>query len=355
MKFICRVIEFLFLAALACCILFLPQAAVQGVTTGLKTCAAAILPSLFPFFVLTDYWVNSGYADTLAHLTAPLMEQSFHLPGSISSAFVLGCIGGYPVGAKTIAQLYDQKQITKEQAEQAACFCNNAGPAFVLGVLGNGVFQNTLSGICLYLIHLIAAYCVGIFLRRKSISTQSIHASNDRVRTSVSQRLTQSIRNGGNTLIMVCTYVLLFAILTQCLRTLLPAGAWFSVLSGVLELAGGASVLASESMSQQGKFILAAFLLGFGGFCVMLQSLSVLQAAGLSGKKLILGKFCHGILSAIFATIFSPILPAPHPCAMASLGVGNIFFQQASIALLLLLIMFRFLKESSGNMEKNRI
>ena len=331
----------------AYCFLFESQSAIKGVTIGLNICAAAVLPSLFPFFILTNFWISAGYADKLSHIAEPLTERLFHLPGSATSALILGSIGGYPIGIKTTANLYDAGVLTKEEAGHLCLFCNNAGPAFVLNVIGVLVFQSTSTGIILYIIHLFSAYLIGILLRPKQYAKQHIPKKCTNSPQNLSSALTTAITDGGNTAVLVSTYILFFSILTQSLQTLLPHS---PIIAGLLELAGGAKLLSEANLTNTFKFISAAFLLGFGGLCVMLQSLSILQKEGLSGKKLLIGKALHGILSAIIAAILAPHIPAAHPCGMNSFARGT---QIAQTTLIMICIFFvlKFLKKSSGNVE----
>ena len=356
MKFKPRKLEPAVILALGGCFLLQPQTAAQGTATGLQICATAILPTLFPFFILTDYWIRSGHADSLTRFAAPLVGWLFHLPGAAASALITGYIGGYPVGARVTAQLYGQKRLQKEEAEQLLLFCNNAGPAFVLGIMGNLVFQSTLLGIALYLIHVFSSLLVGFLFRPRNrpLSTEYRHTVDQP--HSAAQSWTQAITNAGGTCIQVCTYILFFSILTQCICALFPCkfqtGRLFPLLVGFLELAGGAKTLSACPLTKELQFALSALLLGWGGLCVMLQSLSIIQAVGLSARKLLLGKLCQAGASFLFALILTPFLPFPHPCTTGSHSAFTTIFSQWIILLLFLCI---FLKESSGKRSSNRI
>ncbi len=93
------------------------------------------------------------------------MRPLFHVSGACASAFALGFIGGYPVGAKTAISLYENGMCTKTEAERLLAFCNNSGPAFILGVVGAGVFASSRVGVLLYLAHAAASICIGILFR----------------------------------------------------------------------------------------------------------------------------------------------------------------------------------------------
>ncbi len=61
------------------------------------------------------------------------MAPLFRAGGACSSALALGFVGGYPVGARTAIALYENGQCSKTEAERLLAFCNNSGPAFILG------------------------------------------------------------------------------------------------------------------------------------------------------------------------------------------------------------------------------
>ena len=125
-------------AALMAC----PAQAMEGARSGLALCGEVIVPSLFPFFILASLVVELGLAGQLGRALEPVMGPLFGLNGACASAVALGLIGGYPVGAKTALGLYENGLCTRTEAERLLAFCNNSGPAFVLGVVGAGIFSS---------------------------------------------------------------------------------------------------------------------------------------------------------------------------------------------------------------------
>ena len=81
-------------------------------------------------------------ARRFASLLSPLMRPLFSLSGAGASALALGLCGGYPVGARTAAALVENGSLPREEGERLLAFCNNAGPGFLLGVCGAGVFSS---------------------------------------------------------------------------------------------------------------------------------------------------------------------------------------------------------------------
>jgi sporulation integral membrane protein YlbJ len=142
-----------------------PTDAVAAAKDGVQLCLNVIVPSLLPFFVLSSMVVELGLAAKLGRFAAPVTKTLFNVGGASSAAFVLGFIGGYPVGAKTAIALYKTGQSGKAETERLLAFCNNSGPAFILGVVGAGVFSSGKVGVLLCLVHALASVLIGIGVR----------------------------------------------------------------------------------------------------------------------------------------------------------------------------------------------
>ncbi len=155
-------------AALLCCALALicwPKETSAAVQEGLALCYNVIIPSLFPFFILTSLVISLGLAGYLGRLLEPVMRPLFHVGGPCAAALALGFVGGYPVGARAALTLYQSGQCTKTECERLLAFCNNSGPAFILGVVGAGIFADSRVGLLLCLTHALASVCVGLVFR----------------------------------------------------------------------------------------------------------------------------------------------------------------------------------------------
>ena len=138
----------------------------------LTLCGESVIPALFPFLAVSGLLVSMGFGEWISPLFAGLMGPLFRLPGQASSALLLGLVGGYPIGARTAADLYRQGLLTAGEAERLLAFCNNSNPVFLISVLGVGVFGSVRAGVWLWLIHLLSALLTGLvveyFVRRLS-------------------------------------------------------------------------------------------------------------------------------------------------------------------------------------------
>lgn len=309
-----------------------PREAMDSVKAGLKLCGNVIVPSLFPFFVLSSLVVELGMSRYLGRLMQPLMVPLFRVNGACASALALGVIGGYPVGARTAIALYESGQCSRTEAERLLAFCNNSGPAFILGVVGAGVFGSGTMGLLLYLTHVLASLCVGLLFRfyHPGEGPRSHRETGAQFQTArFSLAFTRSVTGAAQSSLNICAFVLLFAVVIRLLTLagildLLAAGlaALFSplgftqewarrLLTGLLEISSGVSSLSGGSLT--GRMSMAAFMLGWAGLSVHCQVLSFLGDSGLSMGTYFVGKLLHGLFSAALLAALTRLIPLDAP------------------------------------------
>lgn len=264
----------------------------QAVRDALALCARSVIPALFPFFVLSSLFIELGCAEILGQSLSPVMYRLFGISGAGSTAFLLGLIGGYPVGGRTVGALYRSGQCGQEECERLLAFCNNAGPAFILGIAGLGCFASVRIGVWLYLIHVAAAIIVGLLFRNRSqsasaISTSSVHSLPD--------ALIEAVRGGAMSMVYICGFVVFFLVLLRLLTHF--TGIQHGAVLGIVELTNGILRLEHDARG----FVFAAGLLGWGGLSVHCQTAAVLHGSGLGMKRYFIGKALQALISMVLA------------------------------------------------------
>lgn len=300
----------LFLPVLLLFALLLDSAeSAQAARDALSLCAQTVIPSLFPFFVLSSLLISCGGSDLLACLLAPLMRPLFSLSGAGSAALALGLCGGYPVGARTAAELTASGALSREEGEQLLAFCNNAGPGFVLGICGGAVFRSPRIGAALYLIHVAAALFTGIALCRAlpHPSRRERGRHGKETAASFSSAFPAAVQSALSGTLNVCAFVVVFSVLSQLLLHLLPAvlpPLFRALLLGFLELTNGVTALPNSRMG----FLSCAAMLAWGGLSIHFQTRSVLASSPLTGKYYLHGKIVQTLFSLLLALPALPIL-----------------------------------------------
>ena len=297
-----RVRDLLLGLALLCATLALmlyPQPSMEAAKSGLALCYNVIIPSLFPFFVLSSLVVELGLAGYLGRLLEGLMRPLFHVSGACASAFALGFIGGYPVGAKTAISLYENGMCTKTEAERLLAFCNNSNPVFLISVLGVGVFGSVRAGVWLWLIHVLSALLTGLVFRgsEKSASRQELTRRPPFQAVSFAEAFTGAVRSSLAGILSVCAFVVFFYVLAQPLTAM--GGRLGAVLVAALELFSLTPLLTADAFG----FLLAAAAAGWGGLSVLCQTLAVLEGSGLRLRNCFLGKVVQSAFSLLLAAL----------------------------------------------------
>ena len=343
-----RILQALGLAAWAAFLLLRPRQAAQAVTEGLSLCAGAVLPALFPFFVCTGLCGALGITQKLAAAVCGPLARWLGVSPQGAAVFVTGLLGGYPAGAQGAVQEYRAGRLSAPEAEHLARIANQSGPGFVFSMAGAGVFGSAGAGLALWLCQLVSAAFLGRILRDRAPRPTEGAQKTAAPPLPFPAAFTQAVKSAGSVSFTVCTVVVTFCVLSGALDTVLPAGlpaALRILLSGVLELSGGAALLAQAALPRAGAFILCSFLLAFGGLGVAAQVASVMQDAGLRTRGYLRGKLLQGLLAALIS--------CPAACFLFGRRAEAVRLAALLCAVGMICLLFR--KVMAGNLREKRV
>ncbi len=294
MNLIRRALLFSLLGAFGVALVLQSGACTEAARSALTLCAQTLIPTLFPFFVLSSL-VVSCLGTSPNGVLSRFMQPLFGVGGAGASALALGLLGGYPVGARTVGELYRRGELSRGEAEQLLAFCGNCGAGFILGFCGAGVFQSPRVGAYLYLVHVASALLTGLLLRRR-VSHAAVQAS-PTAPQSFAAAFPRAVLSALTGILNVCAFVVLFMVLVRILSFLPLLAALPEVpracLIGFWELTNGIAALPQT----HGGFLACAVMLGWGGLSVHAQTLMVLEDTGLSLRRYFLGKTVQALLS----------------------------------------------------------
>ena len=261
---------------------------------GLSLCGRSVIPALFPFMAASTMLVSMGFGEWASPRLAGLMSL-YRLPGPAGSALLLGLVGGYPIGARTAAELHEKGLLTAEEAERLLGFCSNSNPVFLISVLGGGVFGSPRAGVYLWLIHVLSALLTGLFFRGSGKPLRRRPPPGLSRSPSLPAAFVEGIRSACGNMLSVCGFVIFFYVLASPLAALggLPGAA----AVGFLELFSLTPLLAADRLS----FILASACAGWGGASVLCQTAAVLEGSGLRLRNCVIGKVLQGLLAGALA------------------------------------------------------
>jgi len=286
-----------------------PRETVQAASQGLLLWYSIVLPALLPFFIVAELLVKIRFVHFMGILMEPVMRPIFRLPGCSSLVVVMGFTSGFPVGAVLTRKLYDQKQLSAEEAERLLVFTNNASPLFILGAVGIGMLGNPVAGYLLAFSQYLSNLLLGVFLRFRAVSPvrrrqtdstglktacQAMLPRNDE-RSGIANLLGDAIRNSLGNVMAVGGFIVVFSVLTRMLSQWgvidVMAGFLFQLLKlfeldyaqvyglcmGIFEMTLGAkTAVANASSSSLAVFMVLSAILAFSGISVITQVMSIM-------------------------------------------------------------------------------
>lgn len=284
--------------AAGCIVLFAldSQTAITAAKDAVILCGQAVIPALFPIFFLCILLTGNVQIQKSGALNA----RGGLSRNVLGSPLLLTCfLGGYPAGAQSVAQVYKNRSLSRYQASRLLACCNQAGPAFIFGILGSQ-FESKFAPWALWLVQILSI-TVMWFLFGASVKTQSQPPAESRVFPAGA--LSAAIR----AIARVCGWVILFRCLIGYMNKYMvfPDVKVQILISGLLELTNGCLLL-SQIISEPIRFILCSVLLTFGGICVTFQTKSVI--GDLPVMPYIGGKILQSLIAFILAVGVSALL-----------------------------------------------
>lgn len=290
--------------AAAVLLMLFPEAVQTGVKRGLALTAQLLIPSLFPFLVLSGFLIRSGIAAAFGRCLSPLMRRVFGFSGSAAAAMIMSMLGGYPAGASAVSQLVAQGEIGRDEGKRLLCCCVNAGPAFIVGGVGVGMLGSVEAGLLLLAAHLIASLVVALTCKKGSVSPSPAAPAEP---CHLAAAFTDSVHAAATAIIAMCGFVLLSSAalsLTDALSLTSPVCRY--LLAAAAEVTS--ACVEGAAMGVAAPFCIGAAL-GFGGLSVMGQLLAVTAPYRLIDAAFFRCRLLHALLGGGLSSLLFALFP----------------------------------------------
>lgn len=303
------------LAMMAISMLLLPQQSVGAAKNGLHLWWKVIVPSLLPFFIISNLLISIGATQAAGHCFAPLMRPLFNLPGAASLAIVLGFCSGFPTGAAVTADLRRQGLISREEAARLLAFTNNAGPLYITVAVAAGLFGQSSVAVLLasghYGLDLLLGIILGRLSRRHKISAATPLPSTAPPPGGLGNLMKEAAHNASNNILIIGCYMAFFSVLAELICLILPSSLTpmlRAMLSGIWEMSLGIDTLATSGLPLALSLPLAAAILAFGGFSVQMQVLAMIADTDISPRLYLICRPLHAATACIYTALLLPYI-----------------------------------------------
>ena len=283
-----------------------PDIAIGYMRSGLALCAQRLIPSLFPFAVLSSLFVDMGGAELLGRIAGGIVSRLFGISRAAAFVPVLGMLCGFPVGAIAAVKLYRRGHIREKELQRLLIISGIPGSAFLVSAVGISMWSSQRFGAALYFIQIITSVLIGVGMNLLFPLEQTGEhgASSDSHKNLVSV-FCDSVGDCAQSMLRICGFVVFFASSVGTLCSVLEdlgAPPLFKILTmGFFEMTGAVS-LASQ-LGEAGALLTSLFV-GWSGLSVHFQVLSVCRGIPLSTRAYFVAKAIQGVLSALLVYLY---------------------------------------------------
>lgn len=291
-----KIVGVFFFVFLTFCMLTNSSLSLAYAALGLRLWYEKMVPVLFPFMVLSGMLIRMGLVESLIRPIRPFFGKLFRISDPAVYTILMGFLCGFPMGARTTAELCNRQELSVSEGQFLLAFCNNFGPVYFLG------FVLPLLHRTLTLPYLMGMYGIpviyGLFLRYtvyrmrlQDASMVSQPVTKSSVRTSLPDALDDAVNAAGLSILRLGGYMIFFNLLNLLPRLILRQS---HLLAPLLEITGGLQMLADRYP------LYTLLLLPFGGLSGIAQTAGCIRNTGLSLKKYIIHKLVLTLLTAFY-------------------------------------------------------
>lgn len=310
-----------------------PEKISQGVTEGINLCVGTVIPALFPFMVFASCFSKTALFHFASAKAEKITQKLFRVSGVGFSSVMLGVLGGYPIGAKSVNDAFSRGLITQNEAARLFCWCSNPSPAFVVSAVGILMLSSYRSGALLFASTTLSALTIGFFTR--FFAEDKNECNHPPAFHREKNIFTRSVSEAGEAMLGICAWVLTFSSISALGDAIVPEAGARTFLNCIAEVTAACKTAYEENLSLP----LVGAILGFGGLGVIFQIYGYMKNCGLKLRVFLCVKLINGALTAFYCSLLMRLFPQSTTAAV-TLTIGNQALQLShSIATAVILLI----------------
>lgn len=279
-------------------ILINKQIVFSSISYSLEIFITSIIPSLFPFFVISDILISYHITNYIPKIINKTFCSAFNCSNASMMVFFLSLLSGFPSNARNIKNLYINKLITKEEASHTLIFTHFSSPLFILSTVAVLFLHNEIFGYIILGSHILGNVILGIITRNYNSISNIDYTPNSSVCQNFSTVLIKSIKSAIDTLLLILGSLTCFLVLSSLIIENFNLGNYPSMLiKGILEITMGLQNLATLNISNCYKVVISTMFISFGGLAVHLQVLSQLVDTDIPYQPFFVARIFHALIS----------------------------------------------------------
>lgn len=280
----------------------------ESINYSLNLWVKNIIPSLFPFFIITDILINYDITKYIPKFIKNIFKNLFNIGENELTIFLLSILSGFPSNARNTRNLYDKGKIDLYEANHILIFSHFSNPLFVLTTIPIFFFHDESIGIILLVSHYLSNIILGMIIRKKEKTTDyitNINHSNNKF----SEVFINAIKKSINTITTIGGIVTVFLVLSTLISQFLNLNNYNSMLfKGIMEITIGIDSLVKLNLPMIYKLTITSMFLAFGGLSVHMQVINEIMGTEIKYSQFFLGRIVQMIISGIITFIICLII-----------------------------------------------
>ena len=305
-----------------------PGAASRGAAEAMAHWRGTVAPALFPFLALLPLLTCDESARAYERLLGRAMGRLFGLPGGAAPAVIAGLVAGAPAGAIVARNVAARSGMNRGQLQRVAAASAGFSPAFLVAGVGAGMLGSAPLGWRLLMAQMMTQLTLMFMLRRAwRERTEPVPEVTERAQARPVCAAVLSVLTIGG-------YMALFGALSGAIEALLGRGPADALLC-VMDVPSAARRVAGMGMGEGATLTLLAAMCGFGGLCVVAQSLGALAGCGVNAAEYVATRAVAAALNGLYMRLLTRLSAgggwtlarlAANPFAIASLAAALLCF-----------------------------
>lgn len=288
---------------------FIPRTVAFFAVEGLKLCINSIVPSLFPFMVITQILSRTGIVYTAGSCVSGILSPLLGISRNLCGAVLIGAVGGFPNGAHAVGLAYKDGCCTKRQAERAVALCNNCSLIYICTIAGSIILGSVKAGLILLISEVLSVIVISAITRFSIKPAKDNHSPlYRRTKEKLYSTICRSITESGYNTLNMCSYIVFFYIISGLISELVVSNtAAKALVKGLLEMSGGVELCRFIGFPL--NYVICSAILGFSGISVIFQVCDVCEKYCISAKEFVFSRLLNAVLMPLFTTLLLTLLP----------------------------------------------
>ena len=296
-------------AGLFAAMLLSPEAVSEGAQKGLLLWFRNILPTLFPFMIATGLMLSCGGMYLISGLCGRLFSFLFSTSGNGAFAVLTGFLCGYPMGAKTTADLVRSGRISRDEGAYLLSFCNNTSPAFAVNYIVLQTFgdKNLLVPTLLILFGvpvLLSVFYRPVYLKGRRKFPELGEKCTDASKKFDFSMLDSCLADSFDSIVKVGLYIIFFSVLIHLIGSTGDNRVLTGILLPVLEMTNGIRMIRLTFPDVALSYPLFLALSASGGLCAAAQTECMLRGSGLPVRPYIAQKLAAAAAASLLGIMY---------------------------------------------------